>query len=308
MRYSRSRADYIEYLYLKYKAMEEENIIWCLGIWESDSDFVLCEWDIDILPTLYEKDEIRYEYNQWDNDWSRVSCTIFSAIWMLSDLINYEFSEWEIKEYDDYSYNNPEFFHIRFRGQGWYVKDAVDCIRKKYNASSLSKKYWKVASYRINKYNTELLEWVIGKLYTINWNHWLNSEYTKDKKDWMIDWTDFGNITNGHAVDIINFHGQRSVKNSYKWTANNIYWLKNELSKLTNFGQHFYVYTLVKEDNYERIKELNEFKSNALITIEKLWSMRHETKDKNFKEELHKMADKLRDKIKDIDEQLILLS
>jgi len=308
MRYSRSRADYIEYLYLKYKAMEEKEIIGCLGTWESDSDFVLCEWDIDILPTLYEKDEIRYEYNQWDNDWSRVSCTIFSAIGALSDLINYGFSEWEIKVYDDYSYNNPEFTHIRMKWHGRYTKDAFDCVRKVYNASELSKKYWKIAQYRINKFNDELLEWVINKLYTIWWNHGLTSEYTKDRKDGMVDGTDFWLNTNGHAVDIINYKGQRSVKNSYKGTANNIYWLKHYLSEISNFWRYFYVYTLVKEDNLERIKELNSFKSNALITIEKLWQMRHETKDKNFRNELHTMADKLRDKIKDINEQLILLS
>ena len=311
--YSRSREDFRERLLEKYfipyqKKMEEKEIIGCLGTWESDSDFVLCEWDIDILPTLYEKDEIRYEYNQWDNDWSRVSCTIFSAIGALSDLINYGFSEWEIKVYDDYSYNNPEFTHIRMKWQGWYTKDAFDCVRKVYNASELSKKYWKIAQYRINKFNDELLEWVINKLYTIWWNHWLTSEYTKDKKDWMIDWTDFWNQTNWHAVDIINYKGQRSVKNSYKWTTNNIYWLKHYLSEISNFWRYFYVYTLVKEDNLERIKELNSFKSNALITIEKLWAMWHETKDKNFRNELHTMADRLRDKIKDINEQLILLS
>ena len=40
---------------------KEEEIIWCLGDWAEDTDYVLCEWDIDLLPTLYEKDEIRYD-------------------------------------------------------------------------------------------------------------------------------------------------------------------------------------------------------------------------------------------------------
>ena len=286
----------------------EEEVIGCLGIGESDSDFILCEWDIDILPNLYDKDEIRYEYNQGADDWSRVSCTVFSAIGMLSDLINYEFSEWQIKEADEKTYNNPKYPVIRKKWQGWYVRYADDCIADRYNNSELSKKYWKVAYYRINKYSDDLIEWTLNKLYTINGNHWLTAEYTKDKKDWMIDWTDFGLQTNWHAVDIISYKNQRSVKNSYKWTANNIYGLKHKLSEISNFWPYFYVYTLVREDNFERIKELNSFKSNALITIEKLWNMRHETKDKNFKNDLHKMADKLRDKIKDIDEQLILLS
>lgn len=288
--------------------MEEKEVIWCLWIWEDDKDFVLCEWDIDILPKLYEKDEIRFEYNQWDNDWSRVSCTIFAAIWMLSDLINYEFNLKQIKEADDLSYNNPKYAHLRLPWQWWYVKDAVECVADWYNSSELSKQYWKVAFYRINKFNDDVLEDTINKLYTIEWNHWLNSEYTKDKKDWMIDWTDFWKQTSWHAVDVINYQGQRSVKNSYKWVKNNIYWLKHNLSEISNFGNYFYVYTLVSEDNFEEVKRLNEIKSECNVLIEHLWKLRHLVNDTNFKWILHYTAEKLRWKIAQCNEMLVKLS
>lgn len=283
---------------------KEDEIIWCLGIWEEDTDYVLCEWDIDLLPTLYEKDEIRYEYNQWEEDWSRVSCTVFAAIWMLSDLINYEFSKKEIKQADDLSYNNPKYPHLRLPWHWWYVKDAVECVADWYNSSELSKKYWKVAYYRISKYNTDLLEWVINKLYTIEWNHCVTAEYTKDKQDWMIDWTDFWTQTNWHAVDVINYKGQRSVKNSYKGSKNNIYGLKHNLSAITNFGNYFYVYTLVKEDNFEEVKRLNEIKSECNLLIEHLWKLYHLVNDANFRWILHYTADKLRAKIKTCNEML----
>lgn len=276
---------------------------WCLGTWEENTDYVLCEWDLDILPTLFEKDEIRYEYNQWANDWSRVSCTIFAAIWMLSDLINYKFSEEEIKEVDELSYNNG-----RRRWQWWYVKSAVKLVADWYNASELSKKYGKVAYYRISKYDDELIEGIIWKLYTIDWNHWLTAAYTKDKKDGIIDGTDFGYQTNWHSVDVINYKWQRSVKNSYEWSTNNIYWLKNKLSAITNFWNFFYVYTLVKEDNYERIKELNEFKTLLVQTIENNSAMWHKTKDVNYQKKLNEMNNANRQKLKDIDEQLKLLN
>ena len=81
----------------------EEKTMWCLGIWEADTDYQLCNWDIDLIPNLVKKDEIRFEYNQWNQEWSRNSCTIFAAMWMLSDLINYEFSLKEIKEVDELS-------------------------------------------------------------------------------------------------------------------------------------------------------------------------------------------------------------
>ena len=282
----------------------EEKTMWCLGIWEAYTDYQLCNWDIDLIPNLVKKDEVRFEYNQWANDRSRNSCTIFAAMWMLSDLINYEFSLREIKEVDELSYQPNPKYHTRTRWGGWYVKDAVDLVADRYNNSKLSEKYWKVAYYRISKYDNDIIEDIINKLYTIDWNHWLTAEYTKDRKDWMVDGTNFWINTNWHSVDIINYHWQRSVKNSYKWTENNIYGLKNKLSAITNFGEYFYVYTLVKEDTLEDFKRLNEFKSALLVAIElnsKLW---HLTNDTNYQSILHYVNEKHRRKVKDIDEQL----
>lgn len=289
--------------------MEEiKEIEWCLGIWEDNTDYLLCEGDLDIIPTLFEKDEVRFEYNQWANKWSEVSCTIFAAIGMLSDLINYEFTYEQIKEVDELSYNNPKYPHIRKKWHWWYVKYAVDLVADWYNNSELSKKYGKVAYYRINKNDDELVEGIIWKLYTIDWNQCITSEFNKDRKDGMIDGTDFGTNTNWHSMDVINYKWQRSVKNSYKWSTNNIYWLKNKLSALTNFGEYFYVYTLVKEDNYERIKELNEFKTLLVQTIANNSAMWHKTKDVAYQKKLNGMNNANRQKLKDIDEQLKLLN
>lgn len=295
--YSWSKSDFRELLYAKYYTMEEIN--GCLGSWKQDTDYVLCNGESDLLPTLYKKDEIRYEYNQWNQSWSKVSCTIFAAIWMLSDLINYEFSLSEIKEVDELSYTK-----WRIRGQWWYVQSAVKLVADRYNNSELSKKYGKVAYYRISKYDNEIIEDVIDKLYTIDWNHWLNSDYSKDKLDWMVDGTDFWKITSWHSVDVIKNSWQRAVKNSYKGTKNNIYWLKNKLSQITNFWEYFYVYTLVKEDNLEEIKRLNEIKSECNTLIEHLGTLWHLVNDTNFQWVLHYTAEKLRSKINDCNEQL----
>ena len=284
--------------------MDELETIWCLGDGAENTDYLLCNWDWDLLPNLFEKDEIRYEYNQWINEWSRKSCTIFAAMWMLSDLINYKFSDEEMKEVDELSYTK-----WRIRWQWWYVKNAVKLVADWYNASELSKKYWKVAYYRLSKYDDEIVENVIGKLYTIDGNHWITAEYTEDKKDWMIDWTNFWTTTSWHSVDVINYEWQRSVKNSYKWSHKyNIYWLKNNLSALTNFWPYFYVYTLVKEDNYERIKELNEFKTLLVQTIANNSAMWHKTNDETYKKKLNEMNNANRKKLADIDEQLKILS
>ena len=121
----------------------------------------------------------------------------------------------------------------------------------------------------------------------------------------MIDWTDFWHNTNWHSLDVICKEWQRSVKDS--WTPE-YYWLKNKLSALTNFWQNFYIYTLVKEDNYERIKELNEFKTLLVQTIENNSAMWHKTNDTAYQKKLNEMNNANRQKLKDIDEQLKLLN
>ena len=128
--------------------MEEFN--GCLGIWEQVTDYQLCEWDIDTLPELTKQDEVIYQYNQWKRSRSQVSCTIFAAAWMLSDLKNFEFSEAQLKEMDELSYTRG-----RIRWQWWYVQSAVKCVADRWNESDLSKTHWKVAYYRIGKYDND---------------------------------------------------------------------------------------------------------------------------------------------------------
>lgn len=103
--YSRSREDFREILYTKYFTMEE--IVYengALGVGEQVTDYLLAEGFEDNLPKLVQQDNIIYEYNQYKQQWSKKSCTIFSAIGAVSDLFNYEFSIDEIKTIDNMSY------------------------------------------------------------------------------------------------------------------------------------------------------------------------------------------------------------
>jgi hypothetical protein len=138
-------------------------------------------------------------------------------------------------------------------------------------------------------------------LYAIDWNMCPTKEYNEDKKDWMIDGTDFWKKTSWHSVDVVCKEWQRSVKDSGSVPY---YWLKHELSDITNFWTYFYIYTLVKEDNLEEIKRLNEIKSECNLLIEHLWTLWHLVNDKNFQSVLHYIAEKLRKKIEDCNNQL----
>lgn len=292
--YSRSKEDFRELLYSKYITMEEEKL-GCLWIWEQSTDYLLCNWDSDLLPKLFKKDEIRYEYNQYKYIWSYCSCTIFAAVWMLSDLMNYQFTYDEIKEIDDLSYTK-----WRIKWQWWYVQSAVKLVADWWN----EKKDKKVAFYRINKYDDEIIEHCIDNLYTIDWNYCPTKEYNEDKRDWMVDWTNFWYSTNWHSVDIIKKDGQRSVKDSWSRPERNIYGLKHKLSDITNYGQYFYIYTLVWENALEDIKRLNEMKTLILNMIEDNSKMWHLSNDWEYQAKLHEMNEENRAKLKTIEELL----
>lgn len=288
--YSRSRADFLELLYAKYKPMDE-NVLGCLGDWAENTDYVLCNGDSDLLPTLVKKDEIRYEYNQYKNSWSYVSCTIFAAVGMISDLFNYKFSYDEIKEIDELSYER-----WRIRGNGWYVQSAVKLVADRWN----EKMDRKVAYYRISKYDNEIVEDVLNKLYTIDWNMCPTKEWNEDRKDGMIDGTNFWTNVNWHSLDVVCKGWQRSIKDSGSMPY---YWLKNKLSQISNIWAYFYVYVPVG-DNLEEIKRLNEFKSALLVAIEQNSKLWHLTNDKNYQSILHYTNEKNRKKVEDIDNEL----
>lgn len=271
---------------------------WCLGINEQTTDYQLCEGDIDTLPDLSEQDTVRYEYNQWAYTWSQVSCTIFAAAWMLSDLKNYKFSEKELREMDELSYTR-----WRIRWQWWYVQSAVKCVADRWNNSEHSKTHWKVAYYRIGKYDNDIIQWALDKLYTLDTNYNGNSDYNKDyKADWVLDGTDFWASTYWHSVGVIKKDDKNCIKDNYYWRKYNIYQLKNKIGDIKCYGSFLYIYTNV--NNLEEVKRLNELKTECLNAIASLWSIRHKTNDENFRGILHYTADKLRAKVVDCDNEL----
>ena len=271
-----------------------EEVLGCLWSGAENTDYVLCNGDSDLLPPLVKKDEIRYEYNQYKYSWGYASCTIFAAVGMISDLFNYKFTYDEIKEIDDLSYSKG-----RVKWQGWYVQSAVKLVADRWN----EKMDRKVAFYRLSKYDDSIIEDVIGKLYTIDWNYCPTKEYNEDKADLMVDGTNFGYSTNWHSVDVICKGGQRSVKDSWSRPERNVYGLKNKLSAITNYGQYFYVYVPVN-DKLEEVKRLNELKAKVVQVIELNSAIWHLVNDENYKKLLHDMNEANRKKLSDINKEL----
>lgn len=279
-----------------------DDINGCFGLWARETDFILTEWLLDALPTLYQQDEIIYQYNQWRQSWSTKSCTLFSPIWAISDLFNVEIPMSVAKVWDNDSYSN-----WRVKDSGWYVSFGVEHIVKEWNASEYAKKYWKAAYYSIDLKDDDLVKWILDKRYTIcTWYKW-NSNYNKDKNDWVLEWTEFWTPTYWHAVGAIwstNKCPQRIKDNYYETSKYNIYDVSHPFSELDCFYDRWYVITKVAEDCLEEVKRLNEFRTNLIKTIELNSAMRHQTNDTNYKSILHYVNEKNRNKLNDCDVQL----
>ena len=282
----------------------------CLWIWWQQTDYLICDGFEDALPQLYQQDSIIFEYNQQKQEWSKKSCTVFSAIWAISDLFNYEFPLSEIKEIDERSYSL-----WRFPNSWWWVQSAVKLVADWWNEHHAD--LWKVAYYKIDTTNNELVDKILDKGYNImtniNWNTKFQLDYLKDA---IVDETEFWASTYGHALNLVTINlkkidGVVCVKDNYKgrlcnnWKTDcNIYSLLHYPREISVFGTNGYIYTKVAEDALEEVKRLNEFRTNLLNAIELNSAMWHQTNDTNYQSILHYMNDKNRKKLSDVDEQL----
>ena len=298
--YSYSREDFIEILYHKYFNMEEE-INGCLWLWEKESDYKLTEWLLDALPTLYQQDEIIFQYNQWNQKWSQKSCTLFSPIWAISDLFNVEIPLDTIKVWDKDSYSNG-----RIEWEWWLVARGVEHITDEWNASDFAKKYGKVAYYSIDLKDDVLVKKVLDKRYTICTGYQGNSTYNNDKnKDWILNGTSFWKATYGHAVNAIRWITTPSrIKDNYYWITYNIYGVEHEFSDLPCYYSRGYVLTKVAEDALEEVKRLNKMKTLTENMINDNSEMWHLTNDAHYRTMLHDMNELNRKKVQDIENQL----
>lgn len=273
----------------------------CLGVWEKDSDFIL-DWEsIDWLPDLFEQDDIFFEYNQNNQDWSKKSCTIFNAIWAVSDLWNYEFSLGEIKEMDDQSYK-PERGRVKWHW--WETQKACKLVTKRWNGNEeLVKRFWKIAFYRINMMDDDLVWKVLNKKYTICWWYKGNSKYQKDyREDGVLDGTSFWDKTYSHSTALRKIDWVKKIKDSYKWRTynwlpTNTYEVRPTCREEINGGTFFfwgYVFTKVKEDNYKELIRLEKVRvlcNNALQANSALWNW---TNDNILQNKLHEVNEYIR--------------
>lgn len=287
---------------------------WDYWIIEKDTDFVLTEWDADWLPTLFQQDDIYFEYNQNANSWSKMSCTLYNAFGAVSDLENYEFLLEQIKEINDLSYQKG-----RVQWDGWRTNLAVDLVRNRWNSNKeLVKKYGKVASYRIDMRNDALINKILDKNYTICTSFSGNTDYILDYcQDAVLDNYDFGKKkTYWHSVWIRKHNWKKCVKDNYKWRNykwldTNFYEVKPTFKQLVDAGTFrlfWYLFTKVAEDNYEELIRLEKVRVKCNNSLQANSDLRNNTNDKTLQKKLHDVNERIRNNnLKYIEEKLVEL-
>lgn len=278
---------------------------WCLWDWYKSTDFLLCESDLYLLPKLYKKNDKRFYYNQKNQERSKKSCTIFWSWWAVADLTDYDIPLEIFKEVDDESYN-----HGRVKWAWRYTAMAVDLWRKRRNEDKeLVKKYWKIASYAIEMKDTATVKEAISMLYNIvSWFRWNINRTSDYSKDWILDWTDFGVSTYWHCINVIEKDWKPFVKDNYKWRIYNEYELAHMPWEIANRHNMWYVFTLVAEDNYERIKNIMQMKTIVNNILKEDSELRHLTQSDAKKDLVHNYSDELRKRQAEIDKELEKLS
>ena len=285
--------------------MENLEINWCLGDWYEVSDFLLTEADIYNLPELFMQDTIRYNYNQWKQNRSKKSCSIFCAVGAMSDLKNYKFSLDEIKEIDDMSYKR-----WRIANEWRYTKNAFALVCDRWN-----KKFPENPSayYAVLFQNDEKCNMIMNK----NYNLWVSFNYTAD---YVKDYEENGEIDRAtkwqkklvwHCENEIMKDWRKQLKDNYDGSKSQYVKINVSNSALYNAGifhTRAYVFTNVKEDNIWEIKRLEKVKTACLNSLEYNSQLRHATNDATLKKKLHETNEWIRNNnLKYIEENLLKL-
>lgn len=213
--------------------------------WVSETDWIMWEVvDPNELPKLTRNfDTAKIQYNQgkwWSNNW----CTVFAAMWAVSDLTWIVWSEAQMK--DVYNTAVKEWLDPKV---WWFTHKAVDLVRKK--AKELLGLEINYATFEMS--DAKLLNSLADKWYSVvGWFKW-NSNYNKDKNE---DWI----VTNIHKPTTY-WHAIRRfwkrIIDNYFWIKWNVYTndLVQEMLKAWTLHTWWFVYFKVWEDKLEQWKE-----------------------------------------------------
>lgn len=201
----------------------------------SETDYI---FGSDLLERLENitPDKYQYEYNQRKWEYTRNGCTIFMALWAISDMTGYKFSDDEILD----------ICKLCEAKYGWspswgnYLHKSVDCVRNWWNAKFPDNK---LVSFRFRLDSQEGQRLLDSNKTVCIWFHTSVKHYNDAQDNGNLDsetfaWAEKGG---GHAVRINNY---KTIDNYSGWKKYNKYGTKKILSYVQDgtYFPHAYVF------------------------------------------------------------------
>lgn len=258
-----------------------------IDIGREDTDFTVGdEWaitkdEIKNLPTIK---IAKHAYNQKQRDWSSC-CTIFSAFTVISNIMDYKFSDREIEEMIQLAETK---WYVRLKW--WATKKGVETAVEYWNKKYPSKK----VLYFVDMHGSDVFLELTKKWYpyssTIRWD----SEWSRDRSDnWWVDGVSFLK-KRGHALCWYSEFWCRKL-DSYNWYRSryNDYGVSNPEKLLNNWNMYYPVYFIIQEKDI--LNDTNiELKANIDEILKFNSDMWNKTKDSKLRNYLNISNNQLR--------------
>ena len=210
--------------------MDEEILDWVIEIY-NEEDY--CAWELDIKPAKHKFKEFRRQFNQ--NKINKTWCVYHWWYWCLIDNL------WEIRDYDkdllELDWLKEQYWYIQWTWM--YVYKWVDMVRNWWNSKELDNP---IITYRTTIWSDEFFK-IIELWYSVHtWYKW-NSKYNEDRKDWVLNWNEFGTATYWHSIRMTE-EWKLEVVDNYLWRVDNVYEIKDIKWLVDNwvFFTFWYIY------------------------------------------------------------------
>jgi hypothetical protein len=228
----------------------------------SARDYIIGAENPLVIPPNLNTD--KYLYNQWikRTPTTAWSCWLFSAMWCISDLTGYQFTEEDIQEINALAIST----YWLLIWVWMYMSRAIDCVRDWWNAKFPDKK---LLSFRWVVWDDQFIEWLNkGHSFAV-WYH-TSSDYLKDSQDnWVINKDNFPTDWGGHLVRT-NFEDTINIDDNYEWTKDYNTYVNNKIKDLKDKWVYFpsaylFLYDLSMEDQIINNIDLEWAKAEYLL-------------------------------------------
>ena len=225
----------------------------CTGDGALDTDYRL--GGSLVLPKprhTFEENQVQYDQSKSRTPSTKMACTMFSIMGVITDLTGQTFSEAAIK--DIVTRAITKGFNV---GDGWSLQAATAHVVSWWNEKNPNEK---LKYFRI-RLDEQAYQDAINAGYTVQVGYRGNRAYNKDVEDGVLDGTSFGPTTYGHAIrnkdkDLLTI---KEIDNYDKPSkAYNVYDVSKEtFAKLVANGIYFiHGFVVVYESDWETANEL----------------------------------------------------